>query len=177
MDCYLQADQSPMKFSILFLILMTNLSASAQLGKAFTEKKTFSRSTTISQEIQAAPDVVYALLTHAEDFARWNTTVTSLEGTIAVGEKIKLKSTLDSSRIFKLKVKEMIPNQKLIWGDGMGTRTYTLKKTPQGTAFTMHEKIGSFMFPLFAGKIPSFDASFEQFTADLKKEAERNIPK
>ncbi|MFT7592135.1 MAG: hypothetical protein ACI9UJ_002064 [bacterium] len=28
------------------------------------------------------------------------------------------------------------------------------------------------MFPLFANKIPSFDASFEQFTADLKIAAE-----
>jgi hypothetical protein len=44
----------------------------------------------------------------------------------------------------------------------------------KGTAsiFTMTEKIGGVMFPLFANKIPPFDQSFEQFTADLKKEAE-----
>ena len=36
----------------------------------------------------------------------------------------------------------------------------------------MVEKIGGLMFPLFASQIPSFDESFEQFTADLKKEAE-----
>jgi hypothetical protein len=28
------------------------------------------------------------------------------------------------------------------------------------------------MFPLYAGAIPSFDASFDAFAADLKKEAE-----
>ena len=36
----------------------------------------------------------------------------------------------------------------------------------------MTEKIGGLIFPLFANKIPSFDKTFEQFTADLKKEAE-----
>jgi hypothetical protein len=36
----------------------------------------------------------------------------------------------------------------------------------------MREKIGGPLFPLFAGAIPSFDESFERFTADLKKEAE-----
>ena len=36
----------------------------------------------------------------------------------------------------------------------------------------MHEKIGGFMFPLFANKIPSFDESFEAFIADLKNKAE-----
>ncbi|MFK7912160.1 MAG: SRPBCC domain-containing protein, partial [Akkermansiaceae bacterium] len=127
---------------------------------------------TISQTINADASIIWALLTNAEDFARWNSTVISIEGEIEEGEKIKLVSTLDSSRTFKLKVKEMLPNQKLVWGDGMGKRTYTLEKKGDATIFTMTEKIGSFMFPIFANKIPSFDASFEQFVADLKKEAE-----
>jgi hypothetical protein len=36
----------------------------------------------------------------------------------------------------------------------------------------MTEKIGGSIFPLFARFIPPFDVSFEQFAADLKKEAE-----
>jgi hypothetical protein len=36
----------------------------------------------------------------------------------------------------------------------------------------MTEKIGGLMFPMYAKYIPSFDESFEQFAADLKKEAE-----
>ncbi|MEZ4981538.1 MAG: hypothetical protein R2769_08130 [Saprospiraceae bacterium] len=96
----------------------------------------------------------------------------SIEGEIQKGEKIRLQSTLDSSRTFKLKIKEVIPDQKLVWGDAMGKRTFTLQKTASGTLFTMTEKIGGLMFPLFANKIPSFDKSFEAFTMDLKKEAE-----
>jgi hypothetical protein len=37
----------------------------------------------------------------------------------------------------------------------------------------MTERVGGPLFPLFAGMIPSFDESFDRFTADLKKEAEK----
>ena len=144
----------------------------AQNGKASTIKKTFSRTTTISEEINADASKIWKLLTDATDFSRWNSTVISIDGEIKKGGKIKLKSTLDPKRTFKLKVKEMLPEQKLVWGDAMGERTYTLTPLQSGTQFTMTEKIGGPIFPLFAKMIPSFDASFEQFTADLKKEVE-----
>ncbi|MEM9886181.1 MAG: SRPBCC domain-containing protein [Bacteroidota bacterium] len=152
---------------------MTSLSTMAQNGVAKTEKKTFSRTTAINQTINVDLPTVWGLLTDASNYASWNSTVISIEGKIQEGEKIKLKSTLDANRTFKLKVKEMIPNQKLVWGDAMGERTYLLQKVTEGTLFTMTEKIGGPIFPLFASKIPSFDESFEQFTADLKNEAER----
>jgi len=165
-----------MKQLSLFLLMMSTFAATAQNGTAITEKKTFSRTTTIVQTINAEPSVVWALLTDASDFAQWNTTVVSLEGTIAEGEKIQLTSTLDPERTFKLKVKEMVPNERLVWGDAMGERVYTLEQQGKTTVVTMTEKIGGFMFPLFANKIPSFDASFEQFIADLKQEAESKTP-
>ena len=160
-----------MKNLITILLIMGTATSFAQ-NRATTVKKTFNRTTSIQQTINAEPAIIWALLTNASGFSKWNSTVISIEGNIQQGEKIRLKSTLDPSRTFKLKVKEMVPNQKLIWGDAMGQRTYTLEKNGDATVYTMTEKIGSFMFPLFANKIPSFDKSFEQFTADLKKEAE-----
>lgn len=152
---------------------MTALSTSAQSGKATTTKKTFSRETTVSNTINADASIVWTLLTNASDFSRWNSTVISIDGEISQGQKIALKSTLSPERTFKLKVKEMVPEQKMIWGDAMGKRTYTIEKHGEGKViFTMSEKIGGPIFPLFASKIPSFDESFEQFAADLKKEAE-----
>lgn len=145
----------------------------AQTGKASTERKTFSRTTTITTNIKGDAATVWALLTDAKGYPSWNSTVISIDGTIAKGEKIQLKSTLDPNRTFKLRVKEMTPSTRLVWGDAMGERVYTLKETANGVTFTMTEKIGGFMFPLFANKIPSFDESFEQFAADLKKEAEK----
>ncbi|GJM28274.1 MAG: hypothetical protein DHS20C17_09090 [Cyclobacteriaceae bacterium] len=161
-----------MKYFITIIMFMTSLSASAQNGKATTGKKTFSRTTTISQYIDAGPSIVWALLTNASDFSRWNSTVVSIEGEIQEGEKIRLRSTLDPNRTFKLKIKEIIPNQKLVWGDALGKRTFILEKKGDQTLFKMSERIGGLMFPIFANKIPSFDESFEKFTADLKKEAE-----
>ncbi len=141
-------------------------------GKASTTKTTFSRETAVKIDIEATPATIWKLLTDAGDMARWNSTIVSIEGNIQEGETIKLVSTLDESRTFSLKVKEFQPNSRLAWGDFQGTRVYELTPNGNTTTFSMHEKIGGILFPLFSRMIPPFDESFEQFAADLKKEAE-----
>jgi len=141
-------------------------------GKATTEKKTFNRTTSVSTDIKADPAIVWKLLTTASDYPRWNSTVISVDGNIAAGEKIRLKSALAPKRTFKLQVKEFLKEERLVWGDGQGNRLYTLVKKNETVTFSMVEKIGGLMFPMYAKYIPSFDQSFEQFAADLKKEAE-----
>jgi hypothetical protein len=72
-----------------------------------------------------------------------------------------------------LTVRDFEPPTRLVWGDAMGKRTYRITAHPGGTVtFSMHEKIGGPLFPLFAKMIPPFDAAFDQFAADLKKKAE-----
>lgn len=142
-------------------------------GQANTVRTTFSRETSIQVTISAQPAIVWALLTHAADFPRWNSTVISIQGEIRPGGTIELKSTLDEKRTFKLKIKEFEPEKRLVWGDAQGSRVYSLEKSGSGTNFSMSEKIGGLLFPLFAGMIPSFDESFDRFTADLKREAEK----
>jgi hypothetical protein len=147
-------------------------------GTANTVKTTFSRATNISIDIHADKGIVWKLLTNASDFPRWNSTIISMEGSIEQGKKIKLKSTTDPSRTFNLTVQVLQPAQKMIWSDGMapffkGVRTYTLDSNSDGSVrFSMHEKLAGIMFALAAKHIPSFDEPFEQFAADLKKEAE-----
>jgi uncharacterized protein YndB with AHSA1/START domain len=149
------------------------IAAANRAGKARTTRKTFSRETSVSTMISADPAIVWALLTHLADVPRWNSTVTSIKGEIKVGGTIELKSTLDAKRTFKLKVKEVVPEKRLVWGDAQGTRVYSIDKTAVGEVhFSMSEKMGGPLFPLFSGMIPSFDESFEHFAADLKKEAE-----
>ena len=153
------------------MIRQTNSTAGD--GRATTIKTAFSRETTVSTTINADPSILWALLTNATDIPRWNSTVTSITGNIRAGETIELKSTLDEKRTFKLKVKEFVPEKRLVWGDAQGNRVYTIDKgSGTGVRFTMSEKIGGPLFPLFAGFIPSFDESFEQYAADLKQEAE-----
>lgn len=145
----------------------------ASNGKAVTTKKTFSRETAVSIDIQADKSIIWALLINANDFPRWNSTVISVEGTIAKDEKIKLIAKLDPKREFKLKVKEFEADNRLVWGDAMGNRVYTLKSIGNNlTNFSMVEKIGGPFFPLFAKMIPPFDEAFEQYANDLKNEAE-----
>jgi len=142
-------------------------------GKATTTRKTFSRETSVSTTIRADPAIVWALLTHASDFPRWNSTITAMKGEIKEEGTVELKSILDEKRTFKLKVKEFVPEKRLVWGDALGSRVYTLTRGDgNSTHFSMAEKIGGPLFPLFASSIPSFDDSFERFAADLKKEAE-----
>lgn len=143
------------------------------MEKAQTTSTFFSRSTEVAIDINAPAKSVWKVLTDAENFASWNSTVVSFEGEIKQGETIKLVSTLDPKRTFKLRVKELVPEEKLVWGDAQGARTYTLEKlSDDETRFRMHEKIGGPLFPLFAKMIPPFDESFNQFAKDLKNTSE-----
>jgi uncharacterized protein YndB with AHSA1/START domain len=142
-------------------------------GQATTVKRIFSRKTSVAIDIAAPVETIWALLTDADGFKAWNSTLIELTGAIAPGGKIARRSKLAPDRIFKLKVKNFDAPKKLSWGDAMGTRTYMLTPTKEGkTRFDMTEIIGGPIFPLFAGFIPSFDESFEQFAVDLKRAAE-----
>ncbi|MEZ4698048.1 MAG: hypothetical protein R2832_16645 [Rhodothermales bacterium] len=149
------------------------LPASVPDGKAKTERSAFSRQTTVQTRIYSDSSIIWALLTNATDFSRWNRTVISITGDIVPDGRIQLKSTLDEKRIFKLHVKEFVSEKRLVWGDSQGSRVFSLTSDADGSVmFSMSERIGSPLFPLFARFIPSFDESFEQFASDLKAEAE-----
>lgn len=142
-----------------------------EIGKANTEKKRFSRTTSIEKRIAATPEVLWAILIEGEKYPEWNSTITFFKGQIRKGNTIRLKSYLDDKRTFKLKVKEMVEGKKLVWGDAMGQRTFTLTPKDTGTLFNMTERIGGPFFPLFSKMIPSFDVAFEQFVQDLEQKA------
>ena len=145
-------------------------------GVATTSRSTFGRTTSVATVIQAPAATVWEFLVDAGGYTDWNSTIVSLSGDIALGSRLKLVSKLDPSRTFNLKVKTFEPVSRLAWGDALGTRVYTLDPAGDGsTRFEMTEHIGGPVFPMFASKIPSFDASFEQFAADLKTAAEKAV--
>jgi hypothetical protein len=153
-------------------------STSTQNGIATTTATTFRRTTAIEIRVAAKAEIIWAMLTNAGDFPRWNSTVTNIEGPIAQGQKLALKVKLDPKRVFKPKVKVFEVNSKMTWEDGQapffkGVRTYTLTPNSDGsTTFSMVETMGGLMFPMAAKSIPDFKATFEQYVKDLKKEAE-----
>lgn len=149
-------------------------------GKATSSKSTFSRVCSVSTNIRAKPEVIWGLLTNAANMPKWNSTVISVEGNIKLGEKIALKSISDPKRTFNLKVDELNPPTKLVWSDGAapmfrGVRTYTLTPKSDGTTdFNMTEVISGLLLLMIGGSLPDFKPVFEQYAADLKREAEKS---
>lgn len=150
-------------------------------GRAIHERTTFRMRYAVAIDIDAPPQRVWSLLCDAGDYPRWNSTVSSLEGEIAVGNKLVLRVPY-SDRAFKLRVDEaQAPGPdgraRMVWGDGMaamfrGERTFTLQKRGEGTRFEMSEVFKGLMLPMIAGSLPDFAPHFEAYARDLKKEAE-----
>jgi hypothetical protein len=150
----------------------------AMNGRANKVKTTFSLEYSAGVNIKAKPDRVWNLMTNAGDFPRWNSTIQSIEGTIAAGQTIKLVAAISPGRVFNLKILEFLPVKKMVWSDGnamfKGVRTYTMEPKPDGTTdFTMAEVYTGLMLPMIAGSLPDFGPVFEQYLSDLKREAER----
>lgn len=145
---------------------------------ASTVQNKFSRETTVSIEIHSDAEIIWAILMNASEYPRWNSTIISLQGTISKGSKIILKSTLDPSREFKLKVTSLASNKKMIWQSGQapffkGVRSFILAMNQDNSVtFQMTERLNGLMFPLASKHIPDFEESFENFARDLKQESE-----
>lgn len=133
----------------------------------------------VTRAIDAPPNKVWALLSDASSWTEWNPTIISLEGTIEVGEKVKLVSTVNPKRAFSLTVNTIEEPSHMVWSDGMplglfkGVRTYRLTPDGDGTVFSMDEVYSGALAGLITKSIPDMTESFEQFADGLKKAAEQ----
>ena len=140
---------------------------------------TFRMECRVAIPIAASPQRIWALLTNAADFPRWNSTVTSIKGKIALGERVEIKVPI-SERTFTPKVTELVDGSRMVWSDGMapmfkGERTFTLTPQKDGTTdFEMVETFTGLMLPMIKGSLPDFAPVFDRYARDLKKEAERS---
>jgi uncharacterized protein YndB with AHSA1/START domain len=85
----------------------------------------------VSVTINANAQVVWKILTDAQDFPRWNSTITSIEGQIREGEKLVIRAP-GASRTFTPTVSGVVPNERMIWSGGFapmfkGVRTFELR--------------------------------------------------
>ncbi len=69
----------------------------------------------VGRDIDAAPERVWSLLIDAGSYRDWNPSIVSLEGRIAVGEKIRLASVAYPKRTFSLTVTDMERPHRMIW--------------------------------------------------------------
>jgi hypothetical protein len=132
----------------------------------------------VEVNIRAPAEKIWSLLTDAQGFPRWNSTVTGIEGQIREGERLRL-SVPGTDRTFTPKVSGVVPNERMTWTGGFapifkGVRTFVLRPRNDGsTDFAMEERFSGLMLPLAKGSMPDFGQVFERFANDLKREAER----
>ncbi len=144
-------------------------------------KSTFRQETAVSAVIAAEPSKIWRLLTDVNDQARWNSTLSSMEGRAELGGVVKMTVPEAGDRVFKVKVTAYDADREMVWTDGnpvmfQGVRTYRLTPNPDGTTtFSMTEVFSGLMLPMIGGRLPDFGPIFERYAADLKKEAEAAI--
>jgi hypothetical protein len=152
----------------------------ASIGRSTQTSSTFRTQCDVSIDIHSTPERIWQLLTDAQAFPRWNSTVTRVSGPIAPGAKLELEVPAAPGRTFKPKVAAFEPCRRMTWSEGLapmfkGVRPFTLTPTDaQSTRFTMNEVLAGLMLPMIKGSLPDFGPVFETYASDLKREAERS---
>jgi len=137
----------------------------------------FSLTCRVEVGIQSPPARIWALLTDARDFPRWNSTVTSIDGEIRDGQRIRIHVP-GTARAFTPLVSNVEPNRRMTWTGGFapvfkGVRTFELAPQGSATTFVMQERFSGLMMPIVGRTLPDFGPVFERYATDLKREAER----
>ena len=131
----------------------------------------------VTIRVKAPAARLWQLLTTAEDFPRWNSTISSIEGDIRQGHKLALRVP-GVDRTFTPKVTVFDPGRRMVWSDGMapmftGVRTFELSSQgATSTDFSMTEVFRGVMLPMIRGSLPDFTSAFDTYAADLKRAAE-----
>ena len=130
-------------------------------------------------EIDTAPDAIWAILTDAASYPAWDSGVLGVDGTIAPGEKITVRSEANPKRAFPVRVTELDAPRRMAWSGGMplglfrGVRTFTLEPQGTSTRFTMREEYSGPLLPVIWRSMPDLGPSFDQFARGLKQRAEQ----
>lgn len=149
------------------------------MPRATTTSRAFRMEHAITINVRAPAERIWALLTNADDMPRWNSTITRIQGPIALGTRLRLEVPLAPERVFKPRVAQLEQPRRMVWSDGAapmfrGVRTFTLTPRDDGsTDFSMVEVFSGLMLPLIKRSLPDFGPAFEAYAADLKHEAER----
>jgi uncharacterized protein YndB with AHSA1/START domain len=128
--------------------------------------------------IAAAPDRVWSVLVDAAGWPGWDSGVDAVEGRIAEGEKVTIRSSASPGRAFPVRVTTLEPPHRLVVTGGMplglfrGVRTYTLTPADNGTLFRMREEYTGPLLGLIWRSMPDLQPSFDRFAAGLKQRVE-----
>ena len=147
-------------------------------GRATTTRTTFRLESAVTTSIAAPAATIWNLLTDLGAQSKWNSTLTSIEGKVALGERVSFKVPEASGQTFSPTVVAYDEPKSMMWRLNrwpllVSDRTYRLTPGSQGsTDFTIVEVFRGLMLPLIAKSLPDFGLMFERTAADLKAAAE-----
>jgi hypothetical protein len=128
--------------------------------------------------IDAEPRKVWEVLLATGAWPEWDPSCDRIEGTVALGAKIKAYSKLSPGRAFPVRVSELVPEARMVWSGGMplglfkGVRSFVLTSEAGRTHFALQEVFSGPMLALIGGSIPDMSEAFRQFAAGLKARVE-----
>lgn len=130
-------------------------------------------------DIDADPDTIWKVLTDAPEYARWDSGVERVDGTIAPGRTITVRSKAAPGRAFPVKVTAFEPGRRMVWSGGMplglfkGVRTFSVEPRGVRTHVRVREEYTGALLGLMWRSMPDLGPSFRQFVAGLKTRAAR----
>jgi uncharacterized protein YndB with AHSA1/START domain len=137
-------------------------------------------STTTS--IRATPEAVWSILTDAPGYAAWNPEIKRLDGTVALGEKLRAHVLLHGGKLqpVGVRVTAFEPPRRMVWTGGLplglftGRRTFTIApRAGSGEVdFTMHLHFSGPLSGPIAGSLGDRQPDIDAFAAALKARAE-----
>ena len=151
-------------------------------GKATITRTTFGLAIAVSKSIEAPNTTVWNLLADLRAQSKWNSTLSSIEGKIALGERVSFKVPEAPGQTFSPTVVACDPPKSMVWRLNrwpllVSERTYRLTPGPEGsTELTIDEVFQGLLLPLIAKSLPDFGAMFERTATDLKAAAEAAKP-
>lgn len=129
--------------------------------------------------ISAPPEVIWRILTDAPGYSRWDSGVERVEGQIATGQTITVRSKAAPGRAFPVRVTRFEPSRAMTWSGGMplglfkGVRTFALNSGTDGrTDLVVREEYTGPLLGVMWRSMPDLGPSFSQFVRGLKAEAE-----
>ena len=131
-----------------------------------------------TQVIHASPETVWEVLSDGPGYVGWDSGIVKFEGTIGLGNKVKLYSEVSPGRAFPLEVTVVEPASRLVFTGGMplglfkGVRTYSLTPEGSGTKFHMREEYSGPLLNIMWRSMPDLQPSFDKFAAGLKTRVE-----
>ena len=142
-----------------------------------TRRSTLRLSISVAVLIPAPPETIWKLLTHLDTQPRWNSTVTRIEGTVAVGERLSFEIPQSPGQKFEPVVLACEEPHLFRWRINrwpflIGDRTYRLARAGDGaTEVTIDEVLRGLLLPLVLWTGPDFPRLIETMASDLRAAA------